>query len=52
MDQTSKTSEMRLTERLQQCQKEHRDLSLMLRTVTQGTSALPTVKLTSDILQT
>ncbi|XP_030285477.1 CD209 antigen-like protein C isoform X2 [Sparus aurata] len=35
VDQTSKTSEMQLKERLQQCQKEHRDLSLMLRTVAQ-----------------
>lgn len=42
---------MQLKERLQQCQKEHRDLSLMLRTVAQGTSTFPTVKLTSDILQ-
>ncbi|XP_036968754.1 CD209 antigen-like protein C isoform X2 [Acanthopagrus latus] len=34
-DHTSKTPEMQLTERLQRCQKEHRDLSLMLQTVTQ-----------------
>ena len=51
-DHTSKTPEMQLTERLQRCQKEHHDLSLMLQTVTQGTSTFSTVKLTSDIPQT
>lgn len=36
VDQTSRVPEKELAERLQRCQKEHRDPDLMLHTVTRG----------------